>query len=73
MKFEDIYENDLIDRFEQDLTPIELHFLHYEDDCTPYDVYLEHEPTEFSDGAYRVHYECLTEEEKEIMEKNNAR
>ena len=27
----DIYENDLIDRFEQDLTPIELHFLHYED------------------------------------------
>ena len=43
-----------------------------EDDCTPYDVYLDHEPTEFSDGAYRVHYECLTEEEKEIMEKNNA-
>ena len=31
MKLEDIYEDDLIDRFEQDLTPIELHFLHYED------------------------------------------
>ena len=23
-------------------------------------------------GSYRVHYECLTEEEKQIMEKNNA-
>ena len=31
MKLEDIYENDLIDRFEQNLTPIELHFLHNED------------------------------------------
>ena len=44
-----------------------------EDDCTPYDVYLDHEPTEFSDGAYRVHYDCLTEEEKKLMEKNHAR
>ena len=31
MKLKDIYEDDLIDRFEQDLTSIELHFLHYED------------------------------------------
>lgn len=44
----------------------------YEDeDCTPYDVYLEHEPNEFSDGAYRVHYDCLTKKEKLIMEKSN--
>ena len=42
-----------------------------EDDCTPYDVYLDHEPREFFDGAYRVHYECLTEEEKKMMEENN--
>ena len=43
----------------------------YEDeDCTPYDVYLAHEPTEFFDGAYRVHYDCLTKSEKECMEKN---
>ena len=45
----------------------------YEDeDCTPYDVYLDHEPTEFSYGAYRVHHECLTEKEKQLMEENNA-
>ena len=44
-----------------------------EDDCTPYDVYLDHEPTEFSDGAFRVHYDCLTEEEKKLMEENHAR
>jgi len=42
-----------------------------EDDCTPYDVYLDHEPAVFSDGAYRVHYECLTEKEKQLMEENN--
>ena len=38
-----------------------------------FDVYESVEVGEFSDGAYRVHYDCLTEEEKEIMEKNNAR
>jgi hypothetical protein len=43
----------------------------YDGDCTPYDVYQGHEPAEFSDGAYRVHYECLTDKEKEIMEANN--
>lgn len=26
----------------------------------------------FSDGAYRVHYDCLTEKEKQLMEENNA-
>ena len=45
--------------------------IYCDEDCTPYDVYSDHEPREFSDGAYRVHYECLTEEEKEIMEENN--
>jgi len=34
-------------------------------------VYQDHEPAEFSDGAYRVHEECLTKEEKQIMEANN--
>ena len=45
----------------------------YEDeDCTPYDVFGDLEPNEFFDGSYRVHYDCLTEKEKEIMEMNNA-
>ena len=45
--------------------------IYCDEDCTPYDVYQGHEPAEFSDGAYRVHYECLTDKEKEIMEANN--
>ena len=45
--------------------------IYCDEDCTPYDVYQDHEPVEFSDGAYRVHYECLTDKEKEIMEANN--
>ena len=45
--------------------------IYCDEDCTPYDVYGDHEPTEFSDGAYRVHYECLTEKEKQLMEENN--
>ena len=45
--------------------------IYCDEDCTPYDVYQDHEPGEFSDGAYRVHYECLTDKEKEIMEANN--
>jgi hypothetical protein len=40
------------------------------EDITPYIVY-EDGREEFSDGAYRVHEECLTKEEKEIMEANN--
>ena len=47
--------------------------IYCDEDCTPYDVYQDHEPTEFSDGAYRVHYDCLTEEEKKLMEENHAR
>lgn len=45
--------------------------IYCDEDCTPYDVYDSLEPSEFKDGAYRVHYDCLTEEEKSIMEKNN--
>ena len=45
--------------------------IYCDEDCTPYDVYQDHEPAEFSDGAYRVHYECLTDKEKQIMEANN--
>ena len=45
--------------------------IYCDEDCTPYDVYQGHEPAEFSDGAYRVHYECLTDKEKELMEANN--
>ena len=46
--------------------------IYCDEDCTPYDVHLNHEPAAFSDGAYRVHYECLTEKEKQLMEENNA-
>ena len=45
--------------------------IYCDEDCTPYDVFGDLEPTEFSDGSYRVHYDCLTKEEKSIMEKNN--
>ncbi len=45
--------------------------IYCDEDCTPYDVYQDHEPGTFSDGAYRVHYECLTDKEKELMEANN--
>ncbi len=45
--------------------------IYCDDDCTPYDVYGDHEPSELSDGAYRVHYDCLTKEEKKLMEVNN--
>ena len=44
--------------------------IYCDEDITAYDVFDENK--NFSDGAYRVHYDCLTEEEKEIMEKNNA-
>ena len=46
--------------------------IYLDEDCTPYDVYDSLEPTEFSDGSYRVHYDCLTEEEKSTMELNNS-
>ena len=45
--------------------------IYCEEDCTPYDVYGDVNHSEFSDGAYRVHYDCLTKEEKELMEVNN--
>ena len=46
--------------------------IYCDEDVTPHCVYLDHETTEFSDGAYRVHYDCLTEKEKQLMEENNA-
>ena len=45
--------------------------IYCDEDCTPYDVNQGHAPAEFSDGAYRVHYDCLTNKEKQIMEANN--
>ena len=33
---------------------------------------LGFEQDSFSDGAYRVHYECLTPDEKEIYDKEIA-
>ena len=45
--------------------------IYCDEDCTPYDVYDSVEVAEFSDGAYRVHYDCLTEKEKQLMEENN--
>ena len=44
--------------------------IYCDEDCTPYDVFGDLEPTEFSDGAYRVHYDCLTEQEKKLLEEN---
>ena len=44
--------------------------IYCDEDITPDCVYLDPDIRQFSDGAYRVHYECLTESEKECMEKN---
>ena len=44
--------------------------IYCDEDITPHWVYSDHDITEFSDGAYRVHYECLTEEEKKLLEEN---
>lgn len=43
--------------------------IYCDEDITAYDVFGENK--NFSDDAYRVHEECLTDEEKEIMEANN--
>ena len=42
-----------------------------DEDITAQDV-LGFEQDSFSDGAYRVHYECLTADEKEIYDKEIA-
>ena len=42
--------------------------IYCDEDITAYDVFDENK--NFSDGAYRVHYECLTEEEKKLLEEN---
>ena len=39
-----------------------------DEDITPYDVYVDNDTGEFSDGAYRVHEECLTPEEHKLWE-----
>jgi hypothetical protein len=39
-----------------------------DEDITPYDVYSDNDTGEFSDGAYRVHEECLTPEEHKLWE-----
>ena len=43
-------------------------FIDCDEDITAYDVYAQH--TDFHDGAYRVHEECLTPEEKELLAVN---
>ena len=46
--------------------------IYCDEDCTPYDVYRPDEfVDEFDDGAFRVHYECLTKEEKKLLEENH--
>ena len=44
--------------------------IYCDEDITPDCVYLDPDITQFFDGAYRVHEGCLTESEKECMEKN---
>ena len=46
--------------------------IYCDEDFTPYDVYRPDEfVDEFDDGACRVHYECLTNEEKKLLEENH--
>ena len=42
--------------------------IYCDEDITGYDVFGENK--DFSDGAYRVHEHCLTDEEKQLMELN---
>ena len=42
--------------------------IYCDEDITAYDVFDENK--NFSDGAYRVHYDCLTEQEKKLLEEN---
>jgi len=42
--------------------------IYCDEDITAYDVFDENK--NFSDGAYRVHYDCLTKEEKKLYEEN---
>jgi len=46
--------------------------IYCDEEFTPYDVYRPDEfVDEFDDGAFRVHYECLTKEEKKLLEEND--
>ena len=40
------------------------------EDVTAFDIYDVDQ--EFKDGAYRVHYDCLTEEEKKLYNENHG-
>ena len=42
--------------------------IYCDEDITAYDVFGEHK--NFSDSAYRICEECLTEEEKKLLEEN---
>ena len=44
--------------------------IYCDEDITARDVYGDDTERDFSDGAWRVHEECLTKEEKLIWEKN---
>ena len=44
--------------------------IYCDEDITADMVYGDDTKREFSDGAYRVHEECLTKEEKELFDKN---
>jgi hypothetical protein len=44
-----------------------------DEDICPYDVYAKDDQRSrenFSDGTYRVHFECLTKEEKQFLKEN---
>lgn len=45
--------------------------INMDEDITAYDVYGEEDTGEFNDGSYRICHDCLTEEEKQILEENN--
>ena len=44
--------------------------IYCDEDITARDVYGDDTERDFSDGAYRVHEECLTKKEKELFDKN---
>ena len=44
-----------------------------DEDICPYDVYSEDDPRgqeEFSDGSWRVHFKCLTKEERQHLKES---
>ena len=43
-----------------------------DEDIGNFDVYPNSENNEFEDGAWKVHYGCLTKEEKQYLAKTNG-